>query len=362
MRIPLFSCILLATAASSCVSAWMSSSTSRHHRGAIKPLTCSSFLGSSSSILWQSFHYQHSQKTTTTTTTRLLLISMVFERMSEDCIGAIVTAQKESYKLGLEQVEPPVLLAGICDRPEQTKPTLERYQITWRKTTQALSQLYPRVTDDSVISLSKFFQQQAKQDLPFSKPLRECMVQAGQIANQMGSTTIHSQHAFLALLSMKEPTDSSSVTVMQVLHKMVVDPSLTSDDIYKTLLQDLQQADEKELVAAGKESGTSSSTPTLEEVGTDLTLLAQQGRLDVVQGRDEEIKSCLRTLVRRRKNNPGTVPYMMMIAVCDYEYCKCMCTNENNILSSFVRVLLMHSAHWRARYVPFVLIFWYYFC
>jgi ATP-dependent Clp protease ATP-binding subunit ClpC len=140
------------------------------------------------------------------------------------------------------------------------------------------------------------------------------MVQAGQIANQMGSTTIHSQHVFLALLSMKEePTtdssSSSSVTVMQVLHKMV-DPSLTSDDVYKTLLQDLQQADEKELlVAAGKESGTSgsSSTPTLEEVGTDLTLLAQQGRLDVVQGRDEEIKSCLRTLVRRRKNNPGTV-------------------------------------------------------
>ncbi len=309
---PLFSCILLATAAlSSSVSAWMSS-VSRHHRGAaIKPLTCSSFLGypSSSLLLRQSFHYQHFQKTST--------LSMVFERMSEDCIGAIVTAQKEAYKLGLEHVEPPVLLAGICDRPERTKPTLERYQITWRKTTRALSQVYPDVTDDSV-SLSKFFQQ-AKQDLPFSKPLRECMVQAGQIANQMGSTTIHSQHVFLALLSMKEkPTtdssssssSSSSVTVMQVLHKMV-DPSLTSDDVYKTLLQDLQQADEKELllVAAGKESGTSgsSSTPTLEEVGTDLTLLAQQGRLDVVQGRDEEIKSCLRTLVRRRKNNPGTV-------------------------------------------------------
>jgi ATP-dependent Clp protease ATP-binding subunit ClpC len=42
----------------------------------------------------------------------------------------------------------------------------------------------------------------------------------------------------------------------------------------------------------------------LEEVGVDLTLLAQQGQLDVVEGRQEEIKSCLRTLVRRRKNNP----------------------------------------------------------
>ena len=109
-----------------------------------------------------------------------------------------MTAQKESYKLGLEQVYPPVLLAGICDRPEQTKPTLERYEITWRKTTQALSQLYPDITDKGV-SLSTFFQKD-KSDLPFSQELRETMVQASHIASNMGSTTIHSQHAMLALL------------------------------------------------------------------------------------------------------------------------------------------------------------------
>eukprot|EP00584_Thalassiosira_punctigera_P024311 CAMPEP_0172572708 /NCGR_PEP_ID=MMETSP1067-20121228/135814_1 /TAXON_ID=265564 ORGANISM="Thalassiosira punctigera, Strain Tpunct2005C2" /NCGR_SAMPLE_ID=MMETSP1067 /ASSEMBLY_ACC=CAM_ASM_000444 /LENGTH=295 /DNA_ID=CAMNT_0013365291 /DNA_START=1 /DNA_END=888 /DNA_ORIENTATION=- len=40
------------------------------------------------------------------------------------------------------------------------------------------------------------------------------------------------------------------------------------------------------------------------DVGTDLTDLATRMELDPVHGRDEEVKSALRTLVRRRKNNP----------------------------------------------------------
>ena len=50
--------------------------------------------------------------------------------------------------------------------------------------------------------------------------------------------------------------------------------------------------------------GNSGSTNTLSEVGVDMTQLALEGKLDVVYGRDQEIRSALRTLGRRRKNNP----------------------------------------------------------
>ena len=40
------------------------------------------------------------------------------------------------------------------------------------------------------------------------------------------------------------------------------------------------------------------------DVGVDLTDLAARGELDPVYGRDDEIRAALRTLVRRRKNNP----------------------------------------------------------
>ena len=46
------------------------------------------------------------------------------------------------------------------------------------------------------------------------------------------------------------------------------------------------------------------ATLTLSDVGVDLTELAMQMELDPVHGRDKEVKSTLRTLVRRRKNNP----------------------------------------------------------
>lgn len=59
---------------------------------------------------------------------------------------------------------------------------------------------------------------------------------------------------------------------------------------------------EREVVTVG--GGGSISTPTLDKVGTDLTEMAREGRLDAVYGRENEIRMCLRTLGRRRKSNP----------------------------------------------------------
>ncbi|WP_338895106.1 ATP-dependent Clp protease ATP-binding subunit [Streptomyces sp. TG1A-60] len=48
----------------------------------------------------------------------------------------------------------------------------------------------------------------------------------------------------------------------------------------------------------------SSSTPTLDKYGRDLTDLARQGRVDPVIGREEEIEQTVEVLSRRGKNNP----------------------------------------------------------
>ena len=51
------------------------------------------------------------------------------------------------------------------------------------------------------------------------------------------------------------------------------------------------------------EESTSKST-TLEKFGTDLTKLAQTGKIDPVIGRDKEIERVIQILARRKKNNP----------------------------------------------------------
>ncbi|NPV30061.1 MAG: ATP-dependent Clp protease ATP-binding subunit [Firmicutes bacterium] len=47
-----------------------------------------------------------------------------------------------------------------------------------------------------------------------------------------------------------------------------------------------------------------SQTPTLDDLGRDLTQLAREGKLDPVVGRDREIERVIQVLSRRTKNNP----------------------------------------------------------
>src|SRR5690606_29897695 len=54
----------------------------------------------------------------------------------------------------------------------------------------------------------------------------------------------------------------------------------------------------------GPGGGQASGTPTLDELGRDLTALAREGRIDPVIGRDEEIEETIEILSRRTKNNP----------------------------------------------------------
>ncbi len=53
-----------------------------------------------------------------------------------------------------------------------------------------------------------------------------------------------------------------------------------------------------------KDKEPESQTPTLDEQGRDLTALAKAGELSYIVGRNQEIRSVMKTLVRRQKANP----------------------------------------------------------
>jgi ATP-dependent Clp protease ATP-binding subunit ClpC len=227
--------------------------------------------------------------------------------MSEDCIGAIVTAQKQAQKFNQREVELPFLVAGIVDMPESQamKRTLKQYGITWRKTTQALEIIYPGQLDGS--SMGSFFQRKdPDDDLPFGKDVQKALKAAGAIADQMKSKTIMPHHLFLSMLEYKEGNPSSAVEDSSTNGAYYLITKIDSDtkpiQVCESLIGHLQENQEKERdLVTGISEG--SSTKTLDECGVDLTAQARDGLLDVVQGRDKEIQACMRTLVRRRKNN-----------------------------------------------------------
>jgi len=54
-------------------------------------------------------------------------------------------------------------------------------------------------------------------------------------------------------------------------------------------------------------AGLASATPILDRVGRDLTALARAGELDPLIGRRQELRGLVRTLARKKKNNPVLV-------------------------------------------------------
>lgn len=231
----------------------------------------------------------------------------VFERMSEDCIGAIVIAQKQAQKFSQREVELPFLVAGIVDLPESPamERTLKQYGVTWRQTTRALQELYPE--QEKSQGIGGFFKTpDPDDDLPFGKDVQKTLKEAGAVADAMESKTIQTQHLFLAMLEYKEGdppkavADSSKNGAYYLLTR--IDPDINSIDMCVSLIGHLAEnvENERDLVTG---LGGTAGTKTLDELGVDMTKQAIDGLLDVVQGRDKEIDSCIRTLVRRRKNN-----------------------------------------------------------
>ena len=272
----------------------------------------------------------------------------VFERLSEQSIATITTAQEQSRKLYLSEVGNEVLMAGCICHPDQAlRRTLTQYSITWRRVQPTLVDMYAESNNNNNNKeqgwLSNFrAAKDQDNDLPFSRDFKQTLRQASRLADQMGCTTIEPHHLFLALLEYQEGSSSSSssdnannnnnstnngraaakvstaATINDddvctcggwaVLVKMnVLAETDSALDVCRTLLahilDDSTNNNNKELVT-GTSNG--SKTPTLAECGTDLTEQATNGQLDPVHGRNTEIRSCLRTLIRRRKNNVRT--------------------------------------------------------
>jgi len=58
---------------------------------------------------------------------------------------------------------------------------------------------------------------------------------------------------------------------------------------------------------ANREAAPSKGTPLVDQLGTDLTAQAEQGKLDPVVGRQTEIERVIQILSRRTKNNPALI-------------------------------------------------------
>ena len=130
-------------------------------------------------------------------------------------------------------------------------------------------------------------------DQPVLTPrTKEVIELAVDEARQMRHHYIGTEHLLLGLVR------EGQGMAIDVLRDLGAPPEKLREQVTRFLEEQPAHAGEKE---------PSSTTPTVDQLGTDLTALAERNKLDPVIGRKTEIERVIQILARRTKNNPALI-------------------------------------------------------
>ncbi len=116
-------------------------------------------------------------------------------------------------------------------------------------------------------------------------------------AKKQGNDYIGTEHLLIGIM---READSIAARIMLDLN---VDPQKLYNEIIK-VLNDSETVIGNNKNIASKSKSSYNQTTTLNQFGTDLTRQAEDGKLDPVIGRKDEIERVIQILSRRTKNNP----------------------------------------------------------
>jgi ATP-dependent Clp protease ATP-binding subunit ClpB len=188
---------------------------------------------------------------------------------------AIQLSQQIAQEYGHQQIENEHILKAIFEIDEYVTPfILKKLQVNIEVLKQILEKQLER------------FSKVTGTDLLFSRDAGKTLNEASIIAKKMDDVYVSIEHILLAIFKSKS-------TIAQTLK----DQGVTEKAMLATI---------KELRKGDKVTSQSAedSYNSLEKYAKNLNQLAQEGKLDPVIGRDEEIRRILQILTRRTKNNP----------------------------------------------------------
>ena len=188
---------------------------------------------------------------------------------------ALQKAQQIAYGFGQQQIENAHLLKGILEVDENVTPfILNKSGVNldvFKQTLESIVKSYPKVQGGEIM---------------LSKNTNNTLLEAEKIAKDMKDEYVSLEHLILALLNSKDPAA-----------QLLKDNGITEKELKSSI----------ELLRKGNKVTSQSAEETynaLNKYAKNLNKLANEGKLDPVIGRDEEIRRILQILSRRTKNNP----------------------------------------------------------
>jgi ATP-dependent Clp protease ATP-binding subunit ClpC len=205
-----------------------------------------------------------------------------FDRFTKRARRVLTNAQEEARRLNHRYIGTEHILLGLVSEeggvamrvlqeldiePEQVRSAIERTVGKGTRPTFAQPTLTPRTKRVIEISVDE--------------------------ARKMGHHYIGTEHLLLGLVQEGEGV------AIDVLRRLGATPEKIRDQVNR-LVQEVPTA------RSGNRQ-QASPTPTVDQLGTDLTALAENKKLDPVIGRQTEIERVIQILARRTKNNPALI-------------------------------------------------------
>ncbi len=204
----------------------------------------------------------------------------MFERFTEKAIKVIMLAQEEARRLGHNFVGTEQILLGLIgEGTGVAAKVLKGMGVNLKEA---------RAEVEKIIGRGSGF---VAVEIPFTPRAKRVLELSWDEARQLGHNYIGTEHLLLGLIREGEGVAA------RVLENLGVDLNKVRSNVIRML-------GESRGSASASPSTGRSKTPTLDEFSTDLTLAAEELRLDPVVGREKEIERVVQILGRRTKNNP----------------------------------------------------------
>jgi len=210
-------------------------------------------------------------------------MSTGFERFSEGARRVLTRAQGEAQRLGHSYIDTEHILLGIAGEESGiASKVLSNLGISMSKIQAAVE-----------FVIGKGERRATGGDVDLAPRAKRAIEFAVDEARRLNSNYIGVEHLLLGLLRENEGVAFS------VLESFGITLERTRDEVNRVVRQ--------EAVRARTSGRVASRTPTLDQLGTDLTALARADKLDPIIGRSKEIERIIQILSRRTKNNPALI-------------------------------------------------------
>jgi ATP-dependent Clp protease ATP-binding subunit ClpC len=206
---------------------------------------------------------------------------MRFDRFTERAQEAAQRAAEIIQRYGHNQIDTEHILLALIEQPKGVIPQVLEYL---KVDSEALVDRLDYILRTS--PKANIFGGGAGQ-IFITPRVKRIIDQANEEANRLKDEYISTEHLFLAILTEKNTPAS----------RLLEGVGVTRDRVYEAIAQ----------VRGGQrvtDPQAETRYRTLEKYSRDLTLMAREGKLDPVIGRDNEILRVMQVLSRRTKNNP----------------------------------------------------------